>query len=233
MVLSSDVLLDLMTQSWWYELLIPPGYLDFRFDRLILYQDIATHLLRGYLDRFYMFQKREFGKPFLEYQVLEAGDDDLIRKSYQLLVKKSEKQLIQRLKQLSEKFAGGEFEAFSFANLQIFQAERHLYQPLIHLTHDTGQDSLVKVIPTPKACRYDPDLNPTYQEMAMHYGVGVVPARPYKPRDKAYASYCTSCEPCTTFCGKRRRLASLTPCALRGGLGPGSSYSQSLRSLNG
>ncbi len=35
-----------------------------------------------------------------------------------------------------------------------------------------------------KACRYDPDLNPTYQEMAMHYGVGVVPARPYKPRDK-------------------------------------------------
>jgi transposase len=34
-----------------------------------------------------------------------------------------------------------------------------------------------------KACRYDPDLNPTYQEMAMHYGVGVVPARPYKPRD--------------------------------------------------
>jgi len=31
-----------------------------------------------------------------------------------------------------------------------------------------------------KACRYDPDLNPTYQEMATHYGVGVVPARPYK-----------------------------------------------------
>lgn len=36
-----------------------------------------------------------------------------------------------------------------------------------------------------KACRYDPDLNPTYQEMAMHYAIGVVPTRPYKPRDKA------------------------------------------------
>jgi transposase len=47
-----------------------------------------------------------------------------------------------------------------------------------------------------KACRYDPDLNPTYQEMAMHYGVGVVPARPYKPRDKAYVSYCTLPGPC-------------------------------------
>jgi len=36
-----------------------------------------------------------------------------------------------------------------------------------------------------RACRYDPDLNPTYQELALHYGVGVVPARPYRPRDKA------------------------------------------------
>ena len=36
-----------------------------------------------------------------------------------------------------------------------------------------------------KACRYEPDLNPTYQEMAMHYGVGIVPARVRKPRDKA------------------------------------------------
>ena len=43
-----------------------------------------------------------------------------------------------------------------------------------------------------KACRYDPDLNPTYQEMAMHYGIGVLPARPYKPRDKALNSHCTS-----------------------------------------
>ena len=36
-----------------------------------------------------------------------------------------------------------------------------------------------------KACRYEPDLNPTYQEFAAHYGVAVLPARPYKPRDKA------------------------------------------------
>jgi len=147
-VLSSGVLLELMAHSWWYELLIPPGYLEFRFDRLPLFQDIATHLLKGYLDRFYLFQKREFEKPFLEYQVLDPGDDDLIRKSYQLLVKKSEVSLIQRLKQLAEKFASGEFEAHSFANLQIFQMEQHLYQPLIHLTHSTGEDSLVKVIPT-------------------------------------------------------------------------------------
>lgn len=38
-----------------------------------------------------------------------------------------------------------------------------------------------------KACRYEPDLNPTYQQMAAHYGTVVVPARPYKPKDKAKA----------------------------------------------
>ena len=36
-----------------------------------------------------------------------------------------------------------------------------------------------------RACRYEPDLNRTYHELAMHYGVAVLPTRPYKPRDKA------------------------------------------------
>ena len=36
-----------------------------------------------------------------------------------------------------------------------------------------------------KACRYEPDLNPTYQDMATHYGMAIIPARPRKPRDKA------------------------------------------------
>jgi transposase len=36
-----------------------------------------------------------------------------------------------------------------------------------------------------RPCRYEPDLNPTYQEFAAHYGVAVLPARPRKPRDKA------------------------------------------------
>jgi len=33
--------------------------------------------------------------------------------------------------------------------------------------------------------RYEPDLNPTYQELARHYGFVVIPARVRRPRDKA------------------------------------------------
>ena len=36
-----------------------------------------------------------------------------------------------------------------------------------------------------RACRYEPELNPTYADMASHYGLCVIPARPARPRDKA------------------------------------------------
>lgn len=38
-----------------------------------------------------------------------------------------------------------------------------------------------------RACRYEPDINPTYQQMASHYGTVVIPARVRRPRDKAKA----------------------------------------------
>ena len=34
-------------------------------------------------------------------------------------------------------------------------------------------------------CRYEPDLNPTYQDAMAHYGTAVIPARVKKARDKA------------------------------------------------
>ena len=44
-------------------------------------------------------------------------------------------------------------------------------------------DNLKQGVKSP--CWYDPDLNQTYQWMAEHYGVAVIPARVRKPRDKA------------------------------------------------
>ncbi|MHC4516813.1 MAG: IS21 family transposase, partial [Planctomycetota bacterium] len=49
----------------------------------------------------------------------------------------------------------------------------------------TVPDNLRSAVTNP--CRYEPDLNPTYLEMARHYGTVVIPARPRKPRDKAKA----------------------------------------------
>lgn len=38
-----------------------------------------------------------------------------------------------------------------------------------------------------KPCRYEPDLNPTYHQLAEYFNVAVIPARPYKPKDKSKA----------------------------------------------
>ena len=34
------------------------------------------------------------------------------------------------------------------------------------------------------ACRYEPGINRTYQEMAAYYGAAVLPTRVRRPRDK-------------------------------------------------
>jgi len=39
-----------------------------------------------------------------------------------------------------------------------------------------------------RASFYDPELNRSYAMMASHYDVGILPARPRKPRDKAIVS---------------------------------------------
>jgi len=36
-----------------------------------------------------------------------------------------------------------------------------------------------------KACRYEPVINNTFIEFSEHYGLTILPARPYKPKDKA------------------------------------------------
>ena len=44
-------------------------------------------------------------------------------------------------------------------------------------------DNLKSAVTRP--CFYEPELNATYSDMAQHYGLAIIPARPYKPRDKA------------------------------------------------
>ncbi len=46
-------------------------------------------------------------------------------------------------------------------------------------------DNLKSAVTRP--CRYDPDINPAYFHMASYYHAAVIPARPYRPKDKAKA----------------------------------------------
>jgi transposase len=76
----------------------------------------------------------------------------------------------------AEAFANEQLEAWISAHLHSFEFFQALPALVVPDNLKTGVS---------RSCRYEPDLNPTYQEMARHYCLGVLPARRRKPRDKA------------------------------------------------
>lgn len=62
-------------------------------------------------------------------------------------------------------------------------AHVHMYEYFGGVPESTVPDNLKSGVR--HACYYDPDINPTYHEMAVHYGTVILPTRPVKPRDKA------------------------------------------------
>ena len=63
------------------------------------------------------------------------------------------------------------------------QSHVHALEFLGGVPHILVPDNLKVGVTNP--CRYEPDLNPTYQDLAEHYGTVVIPARIGKPQDKA------------------------------------------------
>jgi transposase len=59
----------------------------------------------------------------------------------------------------------------------------HAFEYFVCAPHVLVPDNLKSAVN--QACKYEPELNPTYANMAEHYGCAVLPARPYHPRDKA------------------------------------------------
>ena len=57
------------------------------------------------------------------------------------------------------------------------------YEYLGGVTEIASPDNLKSGVT--RACRYDPDVNKTYADMARHYDTAVIPRRPRKPRDGA------------------------------------------------
>ncbi len=73
-------------------------------------------------------------------------------------------------------------EAFPSQALQYWvTAHVHCFEALGGCPQIVVSDNLRSAVTRPD--RYEPDVNATFAEMAAHYGVAIMPARPYKPRD--------------------------------------------------
>jgi len=82
--------------------------------------------------------------------------------------------------------------SYTYAEAFPSQALPHWIAGHVHAFQALGACPLI-IVPdnlkagVTRAHRYEPDINPTYAEMAAHFGCAVIPARAGKPRDKAKA----------------------------------------------
>lgn len=62
-------------------------------------------------------------------------------------------------------------------------AHVHMFEAWDGVPEIVVPDNLKSGVTTP--CRYEPEVNRSYGELAAHYGTAVIPARSYRPKDKA------------------------------------------------
>jgi len=130
----------LIDQSW-YQLLIPAEELAFdSFEKVRLWQDIALSLLKRYTERYYIFRKREWELPHLEYQELAEDDpnfpgakDGLGNGYYRILIEKSEEEIVTKLEELKALIERGDLKPWEFKGMKAVWFGRHLYEPLLYL----------------------------------------------------------------------------------------------------
>lgn len=79
---------------------------------------------------------------------------------------------------------------YTYCEVQEAQSLRHWIRGHVHaFTYFQGvpeavvPDNLKSGVHMP--CRYEPQINPTYQDFSKHYGTAIIPARVVTPRDKA------------------------------------------------
>ena len=150
--LSREVITDLLQDQSWYKLLIPEEELAFdSFERIRLWQEIATALLKKYCKRYYAFRKNEWELPHLEYRAIDgsdpnfpSGDDEYPDGYYRILIQESQTEIIDKLKALKILIETGGLKHWQFDGLRAIWFGQHLYNPLLHLA-----GSAVAIMPVP------------------------------------------------------------------------------------
>ena len=139
---SREAIIELLQDRSWYKLLIPEEELAFdSFEKVRLWQEIASALLKKYCERYYTFRKKEWELPHLEYRDLEVsdpnfppGNDEHPDGCYRIFVEQSQTDIVTKLKALKEQIQAGDLKPFEFAGLRTVWFGQHVYEPLLHLT---------------------------------------------------------------------------------------------------
>lgn len=153
--LPREVLGDLLVDQTWYELTIPKEELAFgSFDKVRVWTEVATSLLKNYISKIYEFRKDEWEATHRVYRTVQAEDRNLTlgaekdqEPHYTVKVSEEETGLVADLASLEKLVQKKQLGDWASNGLRTVVFDRHLYTPLL-VANDHAPDS-VRVVPMP------------------------------------------------------------------------------------
>ena len=133
--ISLNQLKDILENPTWYTLYIPNSELDYSdFSKVRLWQELASSLLKAFIEKWYNYQKSKFYSDKLETAYMDYTHPNFINE-YHVQILKKEERLIDDIKALKTTLQKGEFsKTIKITNdFSALYNELHLYQPLIYL----------------------------------------------------------------------------------------------------
>ncbi|HDR16729.1 MAG TPA: restriction endonuclease subunit R, partial [Desulfobacteraceae bacterium] len=133
--ISKEGIQKALSDPTWYTLYLPPSrmtpttYSDFLF-----LEEVAIELLKGYVDKYYNYRKREYIEPRLELRELTPTDENIPQEDiYQLIVDGDDSHVIQAIEQIKQELAKNRDCLLSNGDLKACKFGNHLFQPLFHV----------------------------------------------------------------------------------------------------
>jgi len=150
--LTRDGISRLLEDTTWYRILIPSTELAFdSYEKVRVWQELATTLLKKYMERYYTFRKREWELPHLEYQDLTEDDPNFHvvheegpEYGYRILIEESQEEIITKLNVLKGLIETGKLKEWEFGGVGAIGFDRHLYTPLLY-----ADRRVVEIAPVP------------------------------------------------------------------------------------
>ena len=137
----------LLARRDWYTFYAPPQEMvPNRLNQISRWQEIASSLLKKFMDRFYRVRKEAWERPHLTMGFVDEADGNLafIADGYHVQVHPQEDAaLISQLTALSKQIKQGKLQDLALDKLRAIPFARHLYAPLIAL--ESG--ATIKVAP--------------------------------------------------------------------------------------
>jgi len=133
--ISKSAIQRLLTNADWYRLYLPQTQLTpTSFAGMRFLQQVATELLKRYVQRYYSYCKRDYLEPRLEYRELTSVDDNLPQDEfYNLIVDATETKLIQDIEKVKAEIDRYKDKVLAMGDIKAINLSRHLFRPLLHL----------------------------------------------------------------------------------------------------